>query len=114
MDENLKRDLKVIKMRNYLDPKRFYKKPDKMRRILHVGTVIEGPSEYRSGRLTKKERKSTILEEVMHDAKLKDYSKRKFMEIQAQKANKRRPYKAGSKKPGGKFASSKKSRKSLY
>ena len=39
---------------------RFYKNPDKLRTVLHVGTVIEGPSEYKSSRMTNKERKQTI------------------------------------------------------
>jgi hypothetical protein len=63
--------------------------------------------------MTKKERKQSILEEVLSDSKLKEYSKRKYMEIQAQKSNKHRRYKpSGSKKAGS--ASNKKARKSLY
>ena len=33
MDEKLKRDIKVIQMRNYLDPKRFYKNPDRVGKV---------------------------------------------------------------------------------
>ena len=57
-------------MRNYLDPKRFYKAPDKMRAILHVGTVIEGSAEYKSARLTNKQRKQTIVDEVCLSTKI--------------------------------------------
>ncbi len=43
MDENLKRDIRLIEMRNYIDPKRFYKKTDKIGQILHVGTGLVYP-----------------------------------------------------------------------
>lgn len=83
----------MIQMRNYLDPKRFYKNPDKVGKVLHVGTVIEGPSEYFSSRMTKKERKQTIVEEILGDQTLKNYSKRKYEEIQVEKNNKKRMFK---------------------
>lgn len=76
---------------------RFYKNPDKMAKILHTGTVIEGPSEYKSARLTNKERKQSIVEEILADKKIKDYSKRKFMEIQSEKSSKKKAYKASRK-----------------
>ena len=68
-----------------------------MTKILHTGTVIEGPSEYKSARLTNRERKQTIVEEILGDRKIKDYSKRKFMEIQSEKSNKRKAYKSSKK-----------------
>lgn len=76
---------------------RFYKNPDKMVKILHTGTVIEGPHEYKSARLTNRERKQTIVEEILGDKKIKDYSRRKFMEIQSEKGNKRKAYKSSKK-----------------
>jgi hypothetical protein len=82
MDEDIKRDLKVISMRNHLDPKRFYKNPDKPGKILHVGTVIEGRGEYKSSRLTRRERKQTIVEEVLADKSLKNYTKKTFLKYQ--------------------------------
>lgn len=50
--------------------------------VLHVGTVIEGPTEYKPSRLTKRQRKQSILEEVMTDDSVKRYSKRVFADIQ--------------------------------
>lgn len=76
---------------------RFYKNPDKVGKVLHVGTVIEGPSEYKSARLTNKERKQTILDEVFSETKIKDYTKRKFLEIQSEKNNKRKAFKTKKK-----------------
>ena len=93
VDEKLKRDIKIIQMRNYLDPKRFYKNPDKIGKVLHVGTVIEGPDEYLSSRLTGRERKQTIVEEILGDSQLKDYAKRKYNEIQYEKQNKKKMFK---------------------
>ena len=93
VDEKLKRDIKIIQMRNYLDPKRFYKNPDKIGKVLHVGTVVEGPDEYLSSRLTGRERKQTIVEEILGDSQLKDYAKRKYNEIQFEKQNKKKMFK---------------------
>ncbi|KAG6524602.1 hypothetical protein ZIOFF_014536 [Zingiber officinale] len=49
--------------------------------ILKVGTVIESASEFFSSRLTKKERKATLADELLHDDALKAYRKRKLREI---------------------------------
>lgn len=121
IDSKLKADMRMIQMRNYMDPKRwvtlqsytltysiqsnsifftvyrFYKNPDKFVKILHTGTVIEGPAEYKSARLTNRERKQTIVEEILGDKKIKDYSKRKFMEIQSEKTGRRKAYKSAKK-----------------
>lgn len=73
--------------------RRFYKNPDKLRTVLHVGTVIEGPSEYKSSRMTNKERKQTIADEIIADRELKSYSKRKYGEIQKENSKKARVFK---------------------
>lgn len=90
MTDELKADIAVIRNRSYLDPKRFYKNADKSRsnQIVQLGTVIEGPSEYFSSRLTKKQRRSNITEEFMNDgATSKDgvYVQRKFKEMAREK-----------------------------
>jgi hypothetical protein len=86
LDSKMKQEIRMIQMRNYVDPKRFYKNPDKIGKVLHTGTVIEGAHEYKSSRLTKKERKTSIVEEILADRQIKDYSKRKFLEIQSERA----------------------------
>ncbi|CAG8540898.1 6988_t:CDS:2, partial [Scutellospora calospora] len=80
----IKRDLQVIKLRNVLDPKRFYKKDNSkgIPKYFQIGTVIEGPTEFYSSRLPRKERKQTIVDELMADEQAKQYYKRKFLEIQ--------------------------------
>jgi hypothetical protein len=65
-----------------------------MSKILHTGTVIEGPHEYKSARLTNKERKLSIVDEILADKKIKDYSKRKFLEIQSAKNSRKKHAKA--------------------
>ncbi|CAG8543208.1 19793_t:CDS:2 [Dentiscutata erythropus] len=83
----IKRDLQIIKMRNVLDPKRFYKKDNSksLPKYFQIGTVIEGPTEFYSSRLSRKERKKTIVDELMADEEAKKYYKRKFLEIQKTK-----------------------------
>ncbi|XP_047310269.1 rRNA-processing protein fcf2-like [Impatiens glandulifera] len=82
----LKKDLQLLKLRGVMDPKRHYKKGDSRSKTLpkyfQVGTVIESSSEFFTGRLTKKERKTTIADELLSDPSLGDYRKRKVQEIE--------------------------------
>jgi len=64
----LKRDLQLLRMRSVLDPKRHYKKENgkaKPPEFSQVGTIIQGPTEFFSGRIAKKDRKKTFVEETM-------------------------------------------------
>lgn len=92
MTPELKRDLQVLKMRHVLDPKRHYKKMDKKSepKYFQVGTIIEGPTEFFSARLTKKERKQTIVEELLADEESRQYYKRKHLEAQEKGRNGRK------------------------
>ncbi|KAL6553560.1 hypothetical protein OROGR_007402 [Orobanche gracilis] len=73
-------------LRSAIDPKRHYKKGDSKSKTLpkyfQVGTVIESPFEYFNGRLTKKERKATLADELLSDGTFRDYRKRKVREIE--------------------------------
>ena len=85
MTQQLKTDLSVTRNRAYLDPKKFYKSSDARdgsKMMLQSGTVIEGSSEYYSSRLTNRERRGNLTEEVMADAAVANYAKRKYGEIQ--------------------------------
>ncbi|CAA0837057.1 Fcf2 pre-rRNA processing protein [Striga hermonthica] len=86
MTPELKKDLQLLKLRGALDPKRHYKKGDSKSKTLpkyfQVGTVIESATEFFSGRLTKKERKPTLADELLADSTLGDYRKRKVREIE--------------------------------
>ena len=100
MTDSLKTDLAIIRNRNYLDPKKFYKSSDSFEgKVLQVGTVIEGSAEFYSSRLAKRDRRQNLTEEVMADSNVSNYAKRKFYEVQAERASKRSNYNKGG---GGK------------
>ncbi|KAL4782738.1 Fcf2 pre-rRNA processing-domain-containing protein [Aspergillus varians] len=64
----LKRDLQLLRMRSILDPKRHYKKENSKAqppKYSQVGTIIEGPTEFFSGRIAKRDRKRTFVEEAL-------------------------------------------------
>lgn len=86
----LKRDLQILKMRNVLDPHRHYKKDNgkmKAPEFSQVGTVIEGPTEYYSGRVSNKDRKRTFVEEVLAGEQETGRFKRKYGDVQAKKTS---------------------------
>lgn len=96
----LKRDLQLLRMRHILDRKRHYKKMGKGwdPKYFQVGTIIEGPTEFYSSRLTNKERKQTIIDELMADEESRSYYKRKFAESQARNQSGRKRAKRQIKK----------------
>ncbi|CAD6439615.1 11068252-94a7-42a9-ad6d-ea5fa3bdeb1b [Sclerotinia trifoliorum] len=86
----LKRDLQLLRLRSVLDPKRFYKKDTTRAEVpeySQVGTVIEGPTEYFSSRLTNKERKQTFVEQVLATEQANHKFRNKYNDIQAAKAS---------------------------
>lgn len=55
-------------MRSVLDPKRHYKKESQKAqapKYSQVGTVVEGPTEYHSSRIAKRDRKKSYLDETV-------------------------------------------------
>ena len=83
LTDDVKADIAILRNRTYLDPKRFYKKADIMDpKMVQVGTVIEGSEEYYSSRLTKKQRRQNLAEEIMADVDVKKYAKKQFTKIQ--------------------------------
>jgi hypothetical protein len=94
----LRRDLQLLKMRSVLDPHRHYKKDNKRDDVpafSQVGTIIEGATEFYSSRLKNKERKQTMLEEVVAQEQASGRFKRKYDDIQTAKASgKKNFYKA--------------------
>lgn len=79
----VRHDLQVIRMRSVLDPKHFYKKNDHktIPKYFQIGKVVDSHLDYYSGRVTKKERKKTIVDELMVDAEFSKFNKRKYKEI---------------------------------
>ncbi|PIA15459.1 Fcf2-domain-containing protein [Coemansia reversa NRRL 1564] len=85
MTPEIKNDLRVLQLRNVLDPKRFYKKSSskELPKYFEIGTIIEGPTEFYSSRLTKKQRQNNLVDELLADKQSRDYFKRKVGEIHA-------------------------------
>lgn len=84
-----RRDFALLRMRNYLDPKKFYKTSDHTKKLpkhFQMGVVIEGAHEFKSARLTKKERQQTFTDEIMADSTIQTYTKRVFGQIQASRS----------------------------
>ncbi|KAJ7986602.1 hypothetical protein DPEC_G00341580 [Dallia pectoralis] len=88
MTEELKGDLKALKMRGAMDPKRFYKKNDRdgFPKYFQVATVVDNPVDFYHSRLPKKERKRTIVEELLADAEFRHNNKKKFKQIMTEQA----------------------------
>ncbi|NXS54760.1 TDIF2 protein, partial [Brachypteracias leptosomus] len=84
----LKNDLKVLKMRASLNPKHFYKKNDRdgLPKYFQVGTVVDSPIDFYHSRVPKKQRKRTIVEELLADSEFRRYNKKKYQEIMSEKA----------------------------
>lgn len=88
MTEELKRDLKIIKSRNLIGKGAFsnvsdYKK--KLPSAVQIGTVVEDKSEYYSGRIPKKMRQKTLVDELAADFDFRKKLKEKFLKIQSSK-----------------------------
>lgn len=91
----LKADLQLLKMRSTLDPHQHYKKDNAgslVPEYSQVGKFIEGPTEYFSSRLPIKERKKTLVEDVLANAKSTSRFKKKYSEIQASKTSGRKEH----------------------
>ncbi|KAF7714122.1 rRNA-processing protein [Penicillium ucsense] len=90
LTSELKRDLQLIRMRSVLDPKRHYKKENgkaKIPEFSQVGTIIQGPTEFFSSRITKKDRKKNFVEEVLAAERQNHRFESKYRDIQANKTS---------------------------
>ena len=76
-------------MRNVLDPHRHYKKEGggKMQapEYSQVGTIVEGPTEFFTGRVENRKRKRTFVEEVLAGERETGRFGRKYGEVQGRK-----------------------------
>ncbi|KAF5892714.1 deoxynucleotidyltransferase terminal-interacting protein 2, partial [Clarias magur] len=73
LTQELKNDLKALQMRSAMDPKRFYKKNDReaLPKYFQVGTVVDNPIDFYHSRIPKKDRKRTMVEELLADAEFR-------------------------------------------
>eukprot|EP00002_Diphylleia_rotans_P018916 TRINITY_DN3657_c0_g1_i2.p1 TRINITY_DN3657_c0_g1~~TRINITY_DN3657_c0_g1_i2.p1 ORF type:complete len:203 (-),score=53.84 TRINITY_DN3657_c0_g1_i2:52-660(-) len=88
-----KLDLQALKLRNYLDPKVHYKTKEKhgLPTKFQIGTVVENAAEFYSARIPKKQRKQTLLEELVADVEINQRLKKKFNQIQVKKSKVTKP-----------------------
>ncbi|XP_006882469.1 PREDICTED: deoxynucleotidyltransferase terminal-interacting protein 2 [Elephantulus edwardii] len=88
LTDELKNDLKALKMRASMDPKRFYKKNDRdgFPKYFQIGTIVDNPADFYHSRIPKKERKRTIVEELLADSEFRKFNRRKYLEIMSEKA----------------------------
>ena len=112
--EEVKRDLEVLKMRDALDPKRFYKKnatkelpkyfqvKNRFRSrlligrggvdlherhfLFQIGKYVDSPAEYYTDRTGSKSKNKNLVDELLADAEFKRYNKRKYNEIVEEKS----------------------------
>lgn len=90
MTPELERDLQLLRMRSVLDPKRHYKRDGSKAHapeFSQAGTIVEGPTEFFSARLSNKERKETFVEEVLAGEDSTHRFQSKFEEIQGAKTS---------------------------
>eukprot|EP00003_Mantamonas_plastica_P022798 TRINITY_DN394_c0_g2_i1.p1 TRINITY_DN394_c0_g2~~TRINITY_DN394_c0_g2_i1.p1 ORF type:complete len:379 (-),score=120.72 TRINITY_DN394_c0_g2_i1:114-1250(-) len=95
-------ELKVLRMRGYLDPKRHYKSQDskKIPKFFQIGTWVESKADFYSSRIPKKQRKTRLVDELLEDAKFRSYAKKKFKKVsdkaqKVQKQNSRKQNRGG-------------------
>jgi hypothetical protein len=81
--EERKNDLMVIQMRKALDQKSFYKKRDLsvLPKYFQIGTVMDNSFDYYTARMPRKQRKSTLVEELLADAEFMRRSRTKYEQI---------------------------------
>jgi hypothetical protein len=79
----LKRDLLLVKMRGAMDPKRFYRSADNgksLPKYFQMGTIVSGADEGTG--LSRRERKTSILHELMSDGTIRKRAKAQFLKSQ--------------------------------
>lgn len=91
MTNEIKNDLLALQMSSILDPKRFVKRSrfPTTPQYFQVGTIEDDPVDFYRARLPKKQRKLTVVDELLADAKFRQYNKRKYAEIQDKTISKR-------------------------
>ncbi|KII86872.1 hypothetical protein PLICRDRAFT_125670 [Plicaturopsis crispa FD-325 SS-3] len=89
----LYREVEALRLRNQLDPKRFYRKDEGegkgikgLPKFFAIGTVVPSSTPFGTAsgdNLTRAARKRTLVDELVDDAEAKRYAKRKFEELQS-------------------------------
>ena len=103
MTDEVRQNLEVLQMRGAIDKNRVYKKNDMrtLPKYFAMGTVVEHATDFYSSRIPKKQRKKTLVEELMADVEAKKQLKKqsaklavkKQLKAQSQFKKKRKPFK---------------------
>ncbi|CAL1712772.1 unnamed protein product [Somion occarium] len=88
----LYREVEALRLRNQLDPKRFYRKEEGegkgvkgLPKHFAIGTIIPESTPFGTAsgdNLSRSHRKRTLVDELVDDAEAKSYAKKKFKELQ--------------------------------
>jgi hypothetical protein len=88
----LYREVEALRLRNTLDPKRFYRKEDGegkgvkgLPKHFAIGTIVTTSTPFHSAssdNLPRAARKRTVVDELVDDAEARSYAKRKFGDLQ--------------------------------
>ncbi|KAL1668148.1 Fcf2 pre-rRNA processing-domain-containing protein [Schizophyllum commune] len=91
----LYREVEALRLRNQLDPKRFYRKDEGegkgikgLPKHFAIGTIVPSPLPFggpSSENLTRAERKRSLVDELVDDAEATRYAKRKFGDLQGKR-----------------------------
>ncbi|KAL8945137.1 MAG: hypothetical protein Q9211_000349 [Gyalolechia sp. 1 TL-2023] len=95
LTSDLRRDLQLLKMRSTWDPKRHYKSDNRRPLIpeyAQVGTIMEGPTDYYSSRISKRDRKMSFVEGVLAAERSSGRFKSTYADIQSSKTSGRRAF----------------------
>ncbi|KAG2433496.1 hypothetical protein HYH02_012614 [Chlamydomonas schloesseri] len=84
--DEVKTELRLLRLRGAYDPKRFYKSFDETKFPKHfqIGTVLDNPTEFYSSRLTARERGASITQEVLADPAIAAARKKRYTKLQAE------------------------------
>jgi hypothetical protein len=88
MTDALLRDLTIIKNRSALDAKRHYKREKKgsaLPKYFQVGTIVGGATDYYN-RVERRQKRDTLVEELMGDSSKTAYFKKKYDKVQVKRA----------------------------
>lgn len=79
--------LDALKLRETIDPGKFYKKKatDNISKHFQIGKIIEDPIDFYSGRATRRETRPTLVDELIADTKFKQTVKKRYSRIKYKK-----------------------------
>ncbi|KAG2442347.1 hypothetical protein HXX76_002433 [Chlamydomonas incerta] len=83
--DEVKTELRLLRLRGAYDPKRFYKSFDETKFPKHfqIGTVMDNPTDFYSSRLTARERGTSITQELLADPAVEASRKKRYNRLQA-------------------------------